>query len=283
MRKTYDDIHHTSENVFYYWGGDISGDTYDQVQLAIKSALRVFDLVTIVTDQPLLHGLYGLSESVHTVELNHEELDIPPHDFADQQLYSDAVRVGLLARYGGTYIDMDDVLIRRPPDSSLFRNVIGVTRVDEDWGGGWMPLYGDWYRACSDPLVNWEHGHPMMLEWRRRIQDEEPCMWGQMIPTNLLDKHKSTIMMTQWADLLLHDHHLGFDDKRYTGPMILSCSELKPNPFRDAVEIITKTYGFFAVKNHGFTKIGSVSEEKTFLRKILANMKEVVSSEENNE
>ena len=142
---------------------------------------------------------------------------------------SDLLRLAMLHRWGGTWVDMDDIFMRPLP---ALQNTIGViewpnqrggvayfgrkfpTLIPPEWIDPGHPLANvGGVQIGNDPMVNWQPGNAFLREWIRAIAFEGTSgkAWGQIVPTNLLvgPQGKSwlssgVVQLKGQHDLLLH-------------------------------------------------------------------------------
>ena len=152
---------------------------------------------------------------------------------------SDIVRLTLLYKYGGTWLDIDDIVIRKFPDN---KNIIGTFLWENNkkrssyFGSTFNLVNGNKisekyknfnFHIQNDPMINWEKGHSFLYKWMTLIYKYTSNDWGQKIPTDiLLDDSNidiySNITLLPQHDLLLHpafgcNKQFGYPDSK--GPM----------------------------------------------------------------
>jgi hypothetical protein len=187
---------------------------------------------------------------------------------ADCRLWSDALRVSLLWRFGGTYIDVDDVFVRSIGDelrNCLPAAVVGSDEADNGhirFRGEKLPLIDSNYcrsgtgafRFGNDPLIGFDSGNRFLWHWMKGITCDptNPRRWGQAIPTRLFASRAHQfcdyIEPIPWHDLLYHNYKKGHppSDKRYAGPHI-QCWDVDFDGTKAAA--VFEAYRFLAVKN----------------------------------
>jgi hypothetical protein len=174
-----------------------------------------------------------------------EELfrDTPAHGFASSikchwKEASDLVRLAMLWRWGGTWIDTDDIVIR--PITAL-PNVLpylewpGVKEkvywethfklIDAKWKSGGMSRNLEaGFHIQNDPLINFEPGNPFLGRWIQELVGRDkapPCKdWGQRVPTDIFRQDpiwgsRYLTLLPQFSLLL----HPAFGNATAKGPM----------------------------------------------------------------
>jgi len=175
-------------------------------------------------------------------------------------LWSDAFRTIILWKYGGSYIDIDDISIRQFPRKPI--NIIPACALQDEWekleydggiDGKWINVNYKW-RFGIDPLINFEKGNLFLRELISRMKDEKPVNWGQILPTKIFKENPAKwiqhLSPYKWHDILYHPKHDGHTDfdKRYKGKKIKWDEEASP----EKIKKLLNNYKFPLVKNHNF-------------------------------
>jgi len=152
---------------------------------------------------------------------------------------SDIIRLALLFKYGGTWLDIDDIVVRPFPQTN---NILGSFLWENNkniatyWGSTFNLVDGciisDKYKKFgfhiqNDPMINWEKGNDFLLRWMKKISSCKSADWGQKIPTQLIKDDlniikKNNILLIPQHHLLLHpafgnDKQFGYINKK--GPI----------------------------------------------------------------
>ena len=137
---------------------------------------------------------------------------------ANKAEQSDLIRLALLYRFGGTWLDIDDVVVRKFPTE---KNIVGTFLWENNktkatyWGSTFNLVNGSLvsnkyknfgFHIQNDPLVNWEKGNKFLLMWMNAIKNSKSCDWGQNIPTEIIRKDIKIIKECEVT--LLPQHHL---------------------------------------------------------------------------
>ena len=153
----------------------------------------------------------------------------------DWKELSDLVRLAILWKWGGTWVDTDDILIRPIP---WIRNVVpylewpGV-KSKLYWGSNFTLIDGKWkgdlgrdlqsgFHIQNDPLLNFEPGNEFLAQWMKElVSNDHPCRdWGQRVPTDIFRENpvwaRRHVTLLPQHSLLLHPV---FGDHAKKGPM----------------------------------------------------------------
>lgn len=148
---------------------------------------------------------------------------------------SDLIRLAILWRWGGTWIDTDDITIRPMPSLS---NVLpylewpGVN-VKIYWGSKFTLIDGKWksimgrdrgagFHIQNDPLLNFEPKNDFLARWMEElVVNTNRCQdWGQLVPTDIFRKDpvwaSRYLTLAPQYSLLLHP---AFGSVTKKGPM----------------------------------------------------------------
>lgn len=131
---------------------------------------------------------------------------------------SDIIRLALLYKHGGTWLDIDDVVTREFPNKT---NILGSFLWENNkdkatyWGSTFNLVSGelisDMYKNYgfhiqNDPMVNWEKGNKFLYKWMETIKHYKSNDWGQKLPTDIIKMKPSIINDTNLT--LVPQHHL---------------------------------------------------------------------------
>lgn len=155
----------------------------------------------------------------------------------NMRYFSDIVRVVLLSTWGGSWIDIDDIVIRPclysrneilvkelregicPSKLRICKEFRSIRVHTDELGFESYPLY-----VQNDPMLFWEAGHPFLMEWLAKIGSTTDMHdWGQRIPTLLLNttpwwSRQHGVFMRKHHQRLLHPAYAE-DYKHNLGPM----------------------------------------------------------------
>ena len=216
---------------FYgFWDSDkkVSGDQLTQIQLWAKSLLFFHKNanVFLYTKKHIIpEGLINIDGLTIVYKNNFEELftDTPlvnykiPNKLPKPEL-SDIIRLVLLYKNGGTWLDVDDVVVRKFPEE---KNILGTflwenNKKQASYFGSTFNLvdgslvsnkykhFG--FHIQNDPMVNWEKGNKFLLEWMQNITKYKSSDWGQKLPTEIIRTNSNIIKECNVT--LLPQHHL---------------------------------------------------------------------------
>lgn len=130
---------------------------------------------------------------------------------------SDSIRLALLYKNGGTWLDIDDIVVRKFPKE---KNILGTFLWENKkqasyWGSTFNLIDGslvcDKYKNYgfhiqNDPMINWDKGNKFLCTWMENIQKYKSCDWGQKLPTEII---KSNInIINESYVTLIPQHHL---------------------------------------------------------------------------
>jgi ADP-heptose:LPS heptosyltransferase len=264
------------DNLFLFWDGQPpSPDRMDQIRVCLRSIRR---------HAP--HALVHLFSNV----IEPEQIEIPevrlvrwerdalvagsplagqcPAPDGDWVHWSDLFRVVALWRWGGSYWDLDDILIRPP---TALSNVIPACFLTHAKAAGWHPnptvsghLAHDLgrlppetpFRLANDPLLNFAPRNRFLEAWLRAIPSSHMEGWGQSLPTAVFASAPSMwrdhLNPLPWCDLLYHPWEDGHhpDDQRYPGARLLSDKPVNRQIFLKSWATLVSCYPFPLVKNH---------------------------------
>ncbi|MCW5555107.1 MAG: hypothetical protein KIS67_23450 [Verrucomicrobiae bacterium] len=276
MPKSLDDIETSSKNIFLFWEGPYSQQgTLKQIWVCLKSIL-----------------LHEPDASLHLFSNTLQEKDLPnftpvrwdyaelgcgtplegflPLTRARWALWSDVFRVVCLWRWGGTYMDVDDIMVRPLPKTT---NAMAACFLTEEQQATWLPnriISGRYaaakgrlaascnFRLGADPMTNFEAKNPFLERWMREIPHHSPTAWGQELPSKLFSDapewSRHYVEPIPWCDLLYHPYDGGHhpEDQRYSGTRITTQVVLLEAEYLEAWPKLIRAYGFYLVKNHKF-------------------------------
>lgn len=152
---------------------------------------------------------------------------------------SDIIRLVLLYKYGGTWLDIDDIAVRKFPEE---QNILGTFLWENNkktatyWGstfnlvdGGLVSnKYKDFgFHVQNDPMINWEKGNKFLYKWMENILKFKSSDWGQKVPTEMIRNSPNIVIennvnLTPQHHLLLHPafgNNKQFGNANRKGPM----------------------------------------------------------------
>ena len=117
---------------------------------------------------------------------------------------SDIIRLALLYKYRGTWLDVDDIVVRQFPEE---KNILGTFLWENKkqasyWGSTFNLIHGslvcDKYKNYgfhiqNDPMINWDKGNKFLFTWMENIQKYKSSDWGQKLPTEIIRINTSII------------------------------------------------------------------------------------------
>ena len=216
-------------NFYGFWDSNekVSGDQLTQIQLWAKSLLFFHEdaNVFLYTKKNIIpEGLINIDGLTIIYKNKFEELftDTPlvnykiPNNLSKPEL-SDIIRLVLLYKNGGTWLDVDDVVVRKFPEE---KNILGSFLWENKkqasyWGSSFELVDGSLvsskyknfgFHIQNDPMVNWEKGNKFLLEWLQNITKYNSSDWGQKLPTEII--RKNSIIIKECSVTLLPQHHL---------------------------------------------------------------------------
>ena len=216
-------------NIFFgFWDSNqlISKVQLTQITIWAKSILFFHNKSTIF--------LYTKKEIIPENSLNIDNLKILYYDnfeqlFKDTPLdgykinnslskpeLSDIIRLTLLYKNGGTWLDVDDVVVRKfPEEKNILCTFLWENKKQASYWGSSFNLidatlvcdkyknYG--FHIQNDPMINWEKGNKFLHTWMENIQKHNSSDWGQKIPTEII--RKNTNIVNDCNITLLPQHH----------------------------------------------------------------------------
>lgn len=212
-----------------FWDSDerVSDIQLTQIQLWAKSLLYFHNNanVFLYTKKYIIpEGLINIDNLKIIYIENFEELfiDTPlinykiSHKLSKPEL-SDIIRLVLLYKNGGTWLDIDDVVVRKFPNE---KNIIGTflwknKKKASYWGSNFNLVDGTFvsnkykdfgFHIQNDPMINWEKGNKFLYTWMENITKNKSVDWGQKLPTEIIRKDPNIIK--QYNVTLLPQHHI---------------------------------------------------------------------------
>lgn len=290
MPKTIADLNVDSNNVFLIWEGPYPKEArMRQIRICLQSIqenqpeanLHLFSNVLVEADLPeVVPVRWDYPGLVQGTPLMHFRT---PKDLS-WVIWSEVFRVLCLWRWGGTYIDVDDIMVRQLPRNI---NLMAACFLTDGQRAKWLPnptIPGDYatsrgklvndcdFRFGADPMTNFEAQNPFLEKWLQGIPNHMPTAWGQVLPTQLMaetpDWVQQCVNPIPWSDLLYHPYDGGHHphDQRYQGPRISTQDMLTEEDYRENWPKLNSCYDFYLVKNHKF-----VCQRKTDQKQPLLN------------
>lgn len=277
--------------VFGFWDSftntPISNIQQKQISLWAKSILR-FNQNTIVklyTRQQLIpknmfniKGLEIIYFSSLSEIFNGTPIKITNPKISKPEL-SDMVRLALLYKYGGSWIDVDDITFKQFTQKN---NVLGVflwpyRKTAEYWGSTFNLVNGIMigmkykeyaFHVQNDPMMNWSKGNKFLFRWMSNYNKYKSRDWGQKLPTELIRKDSNIIKnndvtLIPQHDLLVHPafgHQKEFGYLNSKGPLFPPFdlriqklpnydSVLNETIAKEIIKKIKESYDSFIIKN----------------------------------
>ena len=215
---------------FYgFWDSDkkVSSIQLTQIHLWAKSLLffhKNANVFLYTKNYIIPKGLINIDNLTIVYLDNFEELFINtplvdykiPINLSKPEL-SDIIRLILLYKNGGTWLDIDDVVVRKFPEE---KNIIGTFLWENKkqasyWGSTFNLVdgtmvsnkYKDFgFHIQNDPMINWEKGNKFLYRWMENITKNKSTDWGQMVPTEIIRKDPNIIK--QYNVTLLPQHRV---------------------------------------------------------------------------
>ena len=224
------EFNYITENFYGFWDSDkkVSDIQLTQIQLWAKSLLffhKNANLFLYTKINIIPKGLINIDKLTIIYVDKFEELfiDTPlvdykiPNNLSKPEL-SDIIRLVLLYKNGGTWLDIDDVVVREFPSK---KNILGTflwknnKKIASYWGSIFNLVdgslvsnkYKDFgFHIQNDPMINWEKGNKFLYTWMENITNYKSSDWGQKIPTEII--RKDTNIIKQYNVTLSPQHHL---------------------------------------------------------------------------
>lgn len=199
-----------------------------QIKLWVQSILYFHNKCTIFlyTKKNIIPDKLINIENLKIIYLdNFEELfkDTPLNNYKisknlSKPELSDIIRLVLLYKNGGTWLDIDDIVVREFPKD---KNILGTFLWENNkkkakyWNSDFDlvdgSLIGDKYKNYgfhiqNDPMINWEKGNKFLYTWMENIKNYKSSDWGQKIPTEII--RINTKIVNDCNVVLLPQHHL---------------------------------------------------------------------------
>lgn len=290
------DIQPKAENFFGLWIAHSSKQSSEmlqhQIDLWARSILHFHPMSIIWLF--ISHDAFGSNTRLdHVYDLrmvrlhNHEWaslfLHTPLHEHSIDHRkfkpaeFSDAVRLALLYRFGGSWVDVDDIILRPFP---VDNNVIGVLdwpgEVEKSYFGSSFKLVNgtlisqdyrhSGFHVQNDPMLRWDPGNKFLWCWMDMLTSYPSKDWGQKIPTDILLKFprlvsQAKLRLVPQHFLLLHPAFAPSGGKFKKGKMFPPHDYRVDKDFPDFDGFLTETearvclqqafvlHSFSAVKN----------------------------------
>jgi len=238
-------------NTFFgFWDSNtpVNNTQFTQIKLWAKSILffhpnsqiHLYTKKNIIPINPQIQNLFLIYMDNFQPIFDNTPLQnfIIPTNISKPEL-SDIIRIALLFKYGGTWIDIDDIIIRPIPKE---KNIIGTFLWKNNkstatyWGSTFNlangnlinPKYNNYgFHIQNDPMINWEKNNQFLAIWMEKIKNYKSSDWGQKLPTNIIKYNPHfiqnyNITLTPQHHLLLHpafgnNKQFGFPNSK--GPM----------------------------------------------------------------
>ena len=235
---------------FGFWDSNsltiINQDQKSQIIMWAKSILFFHPkaIVWLLTRQKIIPTNFIQIPGLHIIHLdNFKEIfnNTPLSNSTEKILtgngiskpeYSDIIRIALLYRFGGSWVDIDDIVIRNFP---VQHNLIGTIEWPGKteatyWGSKFKLMNGNLMSSHyegvgihiqNDPMLNWLPQNLFLYKWMETIKTSSSVNWGQQVPTNLVYSHPNFVRtgaVTLWPQhfLLLHP---AYGNRWAKGPM----------------------------------------------------------------
>jgi hypothetical protein len=233
-------------NVFGFWDSNKLIDTIqlNQIIMWAKSILffhpdsniYLFTKSSIIPKNSIIINRCNI---IYLTSFNQIFIDTPLEKICDKYFknnsinkaeLSDIIRIALIYKYGGTWVDVDDIIVRPFPKQS---NILGTflwenKTTAEYWGSKFNLCKGSLihsnyasfgFHIQNDPMIRWEQYNPFLLTWMEQIDKYTAKDWGQKLPTNLILYNPyiiNNIKLVPQHLLLLHP---AFGNAYKKGPM----------------------------------------------------------------
>jgi len=186
-------------------------------------------------------------------------------------IWSDLFRVACLWLWGGSYFDVDDLLVRSLPDSvnvmaSAYLSPDQLDKwnpnlsIDGRYGGATTEMANSRFRFGADPMINFSSRNPFLKQWLTQLPSAPQAAWGQILPTSIFagdpDWAAKYVHPQPWPDLLYHPYDNGHNqlDTRYEGDLIRAADKMDEHEFDSCWETLLSHYRFPLLKNHCFSQ-----------------------------
>jgi len=299
MLKAINDIKMDERNIFLLWEGNYpKRDNLIQIQVCLKSIAvnepeaNVYLFSNVLKEGDLPHDGAALVRWSYSELAEQTDLDgTLPNARSDWRVWSDVFRVVCLWRWGGTYFDVDDIMVRPLPER---KNVMAACFLTDAQHTSWLPnnSISDTYAASTgnlalprhfrfgnDPMTNFDAHNSFLQKWLMEIPGTEPSSWGQVLPSQIFSSDpgwaRNLINPIPWSDLLYHPYDGGHhpDDQRYPGIMISTHQMIgTESQSNDCFGKLLGAYGFYLVKNHDFNQQILASEPQQLLRWVVQGL-----------
>lgn len=293
------------DNFYVLWMGRPSSNVLHQAHLMIDSllAFQTNAFVWFYTDESAhsqIQTSFSFYSAVKVLLLNWAQhvrespvegiRDLP----AGPPQRADLFRLVSLWRWGGSYIDLDDIVVRPLPSEWNIMPYLELPNqtVSGAWGtkiklidGRWKTLVDPvrdmrWaFHFQNDPMLNFEPHHPFIGDWLRHISKLDAKQtagdWGQRLPTEMFQsdpgRYSPTLHMMPQHYLLLHPAFAPDGGRFKKGPMFPPYDFRLPagfpdydtkmdySSFRSNWAILLKAHSYRLVKHskfRGFAQAG---------------------------
>ena len=193
---------------------------------------------------------------------------------------SDIFRLVALWRWGGSYIDLDDIALRKDTHTELNNMLPYIEWPNEEvssrWGldielipGRWKPRgsreFDSGFHIQNDPLLNFVAGNKFLESWISWIVEhsqDQPREWGQKVPTEMIlsdpERFTGQISLIPQYELLLHPA-FATEGGQKKGPMFPPYDFRLPASFPDYDTPISKDMAHQSICNasciHNFSLV----------------------------
>ena len=280
MLATLSSIKPDSKNIFLLWEGEVpSVEVMRQIRVCLKSIHLHEPTANVWLFSNVLHerDLCNRNPRLALVRWNQEALGhftgltsrLP---VAQERwcLWSDVFRVTTLFCWGGTYFDVDDIMIRPIPRIS---NVVAACFLTPVQSARWLPypvipgrhaaergMLSDSrvFRFGADPLTNFKVNNEFLRRWMLELPVTEASLRGQVLPSRIFASDpewaRAHTNPVNWTDLLYQPYEGGHhpEDKRYAGNVITADMLTTKREYEERRALLVNAYSFYLVKNHLF-------------------------------
>lgn len=277
-------IRSSVDNLFFFWAGNPSGRT-DQMSAAIHSTCALNPgarayLFTNDLSERELHPQVSRTCPLSIIRWTPEELteDTPFRQRARElypesirkrhgregniwMMFSDLFRYLVLWRWGGTYLDLDDIAVR--PMTRTVNVVPSSIPQAQEGEPGYGSLVRDrstpeerYLRLGNDPLIRMEPGHPFLEKCLERALFLPPGLTGSRAMTDVYDAWDGTlsVLVRPCIDVLLHPGHglPGYVSRQCGWNGNWWWEELGQDELQERYTRLRRLGTFAFVKNHGW-------------------------------
>ncbi len=288
-------IHPSVNNAFFFWAGDPAGKIA-QINTAIhnfhrhnpdktlylfsndlsleilhKEVVRTCPLTIVKWTPKLLVQDTPFEDRAHELDPDF----IMGRHAGDSQVwivFSDFFRYLVLWRWGGTYMDLDDVSIRPLPNAmNLVPSSIPQASMREE---GFGVLARDrsaraerYLRLGSDPLIRFQPNHSFLRCCFELALIRPPGISGSRVMTEVYETSTQTpeINARPCIDVILHPGHglAEYVSRQYDWPEKWWWSGIREHEFRDRWSSLLRLGTFSSIKNHGWKPLDNLGSTRT--------------------